>query len=112
MVVLLNCTRREARSAARRQGRARSIDLRTYGIGAQILRDLGVGKMRLMAAPRKMPSMAGFGLEVTGYAERPAAASAERCASGIVASRFNEEIAGELLERARAERASSGASAR
>ena len=48
----------------------RSMDLRSYGIGAQILRDLGVGKMRLMAAPRKMPSMAGFGLEVTGYAER------------------------------------------
>ncbi|MGH8728233.1 MAG: bifunctional 3,4-dihydroxy-2-butanone-4-phosphate synthase/GTP cyclohydrolase II [Burkholderiales bacterium] len=43
------------------------IDLRDYGIGAQILRDLGVGKMRLLAAPRKMPSMAGFGLQVTGY---------------------------------------------
>src|SRR5690606_4881564 len=50
----------------------RSVDLRLYGIGAQILRDLGVGRMRLMAAPRKMPSMAGFGLEVTGYAERRA----------------------------------------
>ena len=49
----------------------RSTDLRTYGIGAQILRDLGVGKMRLMAAPRKMPSMTGFGLEVTGYVESP-----------------------------------------
>jgi 3,4-dihydroxy 2-butanone 4-phosphate synthase/GTP cyclohydrolase II len=47
------------------------MDLRLYGIGAQILRDLGVGRMRLMAAPRKMPSMAGFGLEVTGYAELP-----------------------------------------
>jgi len=43
------------------------MDLRTYGIGAQILRDLGVGRMKLMANPRKMPSMAGFGLEVTGY---------------------------------------------
>lgn len=43
------------------------MDLRTYGIGAQILRDLGVGKMKLMANPRKMPSMAGFGLEVTGH---------------------------------------------
>jgi 3,4-dihydroxy 2-butanone 4-phosphate synthase/GTP cyclohydrolase II len=42
-------------------------DLRNYGIGAQILRDLGVGRMRLLAAPRKMPSMTGFGLEVTGY---------------------------------------------
>ena len=42
-------------------------DPRIYGIGAQILRNLGVGKMRLMASPRKMPSMTGFGLEVCGY---------------------------------------------
>jgi 3,4-dihydroxy 2-butanone 4-phosphate synthase/GTP cyclohydrolase II len=41
--------------------------LRTYGIGAQILRDLKVTKMRLMAKPRRMPSMAGFDLQVTGY---------------------------------------------
>ena len=47
------------------------LDLRNYGIGAQILRDLNVGRMRLLAKPRKMPSMAGFGLEITGYAERP-----------------------------------------
>lgn len=44
-------------------------ELRDYGIGAQILRDLGVRKMRLLAVPRKMPSMAGFGLEVTEYVE-------------------------------------------
>jgi 3,4-dihydroxy 2-butanone 4-phosphate synthase/GTP cyclohydrolase II len=43
--------------------------LRTYGIGAQILRDLGVTHMRLMAKPRRMPSMAGFDLQVTGYLE-------------------------------------------
>jgi len=42
-------------------------DPRIYGIGAQILRSLGVSKMRLMATPRKMPSMTGFGLEVCGY---------------------------------------------
>lgn len=41
--------------------------LRTYGIGAQILRDLGVGQMRLLARERKMPSMAGFSLTITGY---------------------------------------------
>lgn len=41
--------------------------LKDYGIGAQILRDLGVLKMRLLAEPRKMPSMAGFGLEVTEF---------------------------------------------
>jgi len=43
-------------------------DPRSYGIGAQILRDLNVGKMRLLATPHKMPSMVGFGLEVVGYA--------------------------------------------
>jgi 3,4-dihydroxy 2-butanone 4-phosphate synthase/GTP cyclohydrolase II len=43
-------------------------DPRSYGIGAQILRDLNVGKMRLIATPHKMPSMAGFGLEVVAYA--------------------------------------------
>ena len=42
-------------------------DARTYGTGAQILRDLGVSQMRLLAMPRKMPSLAGFGLEVLGY---------------------------------------------
>ncbi|HEY8070107.1 MAG TPA: bifunctional 3,4-dihydroxy-2-butanone-4-phosphate synthase/GTP cyclohydrolase II [Burkholderiales bacterium] len=75
VMVLLNCSQSDAALEARLAesrpaGGGRSMDLRTYGIGAQILRDLGVGKMRLMAAPRKMPSMAGFGLEVTGYAER------------------------------------------
>ncbi len=45
----------------------RQIDLRTYGIGAQILRDLGVVRMKLLGSPRRMPSMAGFGLEVTGF---------------------------------------------
>jgi 3,4-dihydroxy 2-butanone 4-phosphate synthase/GTP cyclohydrolase II len=79
VMVLMNCSQTggalEAQLAAgfshRRPARqGRSMDLRTYGIGAQILRDLGVGRMRLMAAPRKMPSMAGFGLEVTGYAQR------------------------------------------
>jgi len=53
-------------SARTRGGRA---DLRTYGIGAQILRDLHVGTMKLLAKPRKMPSMAGFGLQITGYLE-------------------------------------------
>ena len=44
-------------------------ELRTYGIGSQILLDLGVKKMKLLATPRKMPSMDGFGLEITGYLE-------------------------------------------
>jgi len=54
-------------SPARPHGEA--MDLRTYGIGAQILRDVGVRKMRLLAHPRRMPSMTGFDLEVTGFAE-------------------------------------------
>jgi 3,4-dihydroxy 2-butanone 4-phosphate synthase / GTP cyclohydrolase II len=62
VMVLMNCNQEGRPPQAER-----SIDLRLYGIGAQILRDLGVGKMRLMAAPRKMPSMTGFGLEVAGY---------------------------------------------
>ncbi len=48
-------------------------DLRTYGIGAQILRDLNVGQARLLARPRKMPSMTGFALTVTGYLTEPTA---------------------------------------
>ena len=44
--------------------------LKDYGIGAQILRDLGVTKMRLMAEPRKISSMAGFGLEVLAFVNK------------------------------------------
>jgi 3,4-dihydroxy 2-butanone 4-phosphate synthase/GTP cyclohydrolase II len=43
------------------------MDLRTYGIGAQILRELGIAKMKLLGSPRRMPSMTGYGLEVTGF---------------------------------------------
>lgn len=46
---------------------ARKWDPRLHGIGAQILRDLGVGKMRVMARPKRIPSMEGFGLEVVEY---------------------------------------------
>jgi 3,4-dihydroxy 2-butanone 4-phosphate synthase/GTP cyclohydrolase II len=49
------------------------MDLRTYGIGAQILQEVGVRKMKLLASPRKMPSMTGFDLEVTGYLAKPEA---------------------------------------
>jgi 3,4-dihydroxy 2-butanone 4-phosphate synthase/GTP cyclohydrolase II len=49
---------------------AHKMDLRTYGIGAQILRALNVGKMRVLAKPRRMPSMTGFDLEVVAYEEQ------------------------------------------
>ncbi len=45
----------------------RKWDSRLYGVGAQILNDLGVGKMKILSRLRKIPSMAGFGLEITGY---------------------------------------------
>ncbi|HZW13092.1 MAG TPA: bifunctional 3,4-dihydroxy-2-butanone-4-phosphate synthase/GTP cyclohydrolase II [Noviherbaspirillum sp.] len=82
VMVLLNCEESadqmfaqfEALSTPERrhQPRESRMDLRTYGIGAQILKDLGVGKMKLLASPRKMPSMTGFDLEVTGYQDKPA----------------------------------------
>ena len=47
----------------------KSTDLRNYGIGSQILVDIGVTKMKLLAAPRKMPSMTGYGLQVNEFIE-------------------------------------------
>jgi 3,4-dihydroxy 2-butanone 4-phosphate synthase/GTP cyclohydrolase II len=75
VAVLLNCGESGAELLAQFEGTARPaqapergrMDLRTYGVGAQILRDCGVHKMRLMGNPRRMPSMAGYGLEITGY---------------------------------------------
>jgi 3,4-dihydroxy 2-butanone 4-phosphate synthase/GTP cyclohydrolase II len=45
-------------------------------VGAQILRQCGVQKMRLMGSPRRMPSMAGYGLETVGYVSAISAVSA------------------------------------
>ncbi len=42
-------------------------DLRTYGLGAQILKSIGVKKMKVMSAPKKMHGLSGFGLEVVEY---------------------------------------------
>jgi 3,4-dihydroxy 2-butanone 4-phosphate synthase/GTP cyclohydrolase II len=47
----------------------RSRELRTYGIGAQIISDLGICKMRVLSAPWKFSGLAGFGLEVVEYIE-------------------------------------------
>jgi len=43
--------------------------LRTYGVGAQILTDLGVRRMRVLAAPMRMQGISGFGLEVVEYVQ-------------------------------------------
>jgi 3,4-dihydroxy 2-butanone 4-phosphate synthase / GTP cyclohydrolase II len=41
--------------------------LRTFGVGAQILKDLGVRRMRVLSAPKQMHGISAFGLEVEGY---------------------------------------------
>jgi len=79
VMVLLNCAESADQLAQRVASEAKPLaaakmELLTYGIGAQILRDLNVGKMRLMATPRKMPSMAGWDLEVTEYVQSKAGA--------------------------------------
>ncbi len=84
VLVMLNCTetaadllqRARAGSGPAQAGvegqhsrRIAGTDLRNYGIGAQILKDLGVRRMRVLSTPRRMPSMTGFDLEVTGFVE-------------------------------------------
>lgn len=86
VVVMLNCQGSEEKifeqfnlrsdqptDTEKPAGSDNRYDLRTYGIGAQILRDLDVAKARLLARPRKMPSMTGFALTVTGYLTEPTA---------------------------------------
>jgi 3,4-dihydroxy 2-butanone 4-phosphate synthase / GTP cyclohydrolase II len=41
--------------------------LRTYGVGAQILKDLGVRRMRVLSAPKQMHGISAFDLEIEGY---------------------------------------------
>jgi len=75
VAVLLNCGESAAQLLEQFEGTARAsqapergrMDLRTYGVGAQILRECGVHKMKLMGNPRRMPSMTGYGLEIVGY---------------------------------------------
>ena len=47
--------------------RAVEMELRTYGIGAHMLRDLGIGRMVVLGHPRRMPSMVGYDLHVAGF---------------------------------------------
>ncbi len=80
VAVLLNCGETAEQLLAQFEGTARSaqapergrMDLRTYGVGAQILRECGVQRMQLMGQPRRMPSMTGYGLEITGFIGRNA----------------------------------------
>ena len=79
VAVLLNCGESAAELLAQFEGTARPaqapergrMDLRSYGVGAQILRECGVHRMHLLGTPRRMPSMAaGYGLEITGYIQK------------------------------------------
>jgi 3,4-dihydroxy 2-butanone 4-phosphate synthase/GTP cyclohydrolase II len=75
VLVFLNCGESGEQLLAQFEGTARAshgpdrgrLDLRSYGIGAQILRECGVHKMKLLGTPRRMPSMTGYGLEIVGY---------------------------------------------
>ena len=75
VAVLLNCGESAEQLLAQFEGTAKPsqapergrMDLRTYGVGAQILRECGVQRMDLMGPPRRMPSMAGYGLEIVGH---------------------------------------------
>ncbi|MEZ5566242.1 MAG: 3,4-dihydroxy-2-butanone-4-phosphate synthase, partial [Gammaproteobacteria bacterium] len=72
---------RELREAFRSLGRSAGSEgpdrpaggqvLRNYGTGAQILRDLGVQRMRVLSAPKQMHALSGFGLEVVEYVDTP-----------------------------------------
>lgn len=59
--------RLKGHGAAAEDGPGGAAELRTYGVGAQILLDLGVTKMRVLSQPKKMLGISGFGLEVVEY---------------------------------------------
>ncbi len=68
---LLRRIQSEPEPAVSKGGDSReSRELRTYGIGAQIIADIGVKKMRVLSAPKRMTGLAGFGLEVVEYVEK------------------------------------------
>lgn len=74
VVVVLQQPERAAELIRRLQpGGARSAggvdEIRTYGLGSQIVADLGVGKMRVLSQPKKLPGMSGFGLEIVEYVQ-------------------------------------------
>lgn len=79
LVLVLGQQETDAQRLAHLEQRPKPIDktgdnavaseLRTYGIGAQIIVDLGVRKMQVLSAPKRFLGLAGFGLEVTGYCE-------------------------------------------
>eukprot|EP01035_Chromulina_nebulosa_P064500 gene64500-88223_t len=102
VAVLLNCGETAGELLAQFDGTARPaqapergrMDLRSYGIGAQILRECGVHKMNLLGTPRRMPSMAaGYGLEIAGANKgENTPLNGKGLRIGIVQARFNADI--------------------
>ncbi|MDQ2779989.1 MAG: bifunctional 3,4-dihydroxy-2-butanone-4-phosphate synthase/GTP cyclohydrolase II [Pseudomonadota bacterium] len=102
VAVLLNCSSSDAAALLPRllaqpgspkpPAPRSQMDLRTYGIGAQILRNLGVRRMRLLGSPRRMPSMAGYGLEITGF-DGAAEAAAPEPRLSVVSTRSSRKVA-------------------
>ena len=66
---LMDAVQSLGRDAAPPSPQAGAKVLRTYGIGAQILRDLGVSRMRVLSAPKQMHGLSGFDLEVVEYVD-------------------------------------------
>ncbi|HTJ17092.1 MAG TPA: bifunctional 3,4-dihydroxy-2-butanone-4-phosphate synthase/GTP cyclohydrolase II [Steroidobacteraceae bacterium] len=66
---LMDAVQSLGRDAAPPSPQAGAKVLRTYGIGAQILRDLGVTRMRVLSAPKQMHGLSGFDLEVVEYVD-------------------------------------------
>ena len=95
------------------------MDLRTHGIGAQILREVGDAHVKLMGRPRRMPSMAGYGLRSRPHHQRRQGIRKARKTMqyankgqnreisgvglhiGIVQARFNQDITDALADACR-----------
>ncbi len=75
---LLRLIQKEPEASVLSGGDSReSSELRTYGIGAQIIVDMGIRKMRVLSAPKRMTGLAGFGLEVVEYVESESAGASD-----------------------------------
>lgn len=66
---LISAVRQLGTSRKEPAGRRGDGVLRTYGVGSQILRDLGVTRMRVLSAPKQMHAISGFGLEIVAYVD-------------------------------------------
>jgi 3,4-dihydroxy 2-butanone 4-phosphate synthase/GTP cyclohydrolase II len=90
VAVLLNCGESAEQLLAQFESKPHAVqpaaphgpvDMRRYGIGAQILRDCGLRRMQVLGAPLRLPGMAGgYGLEVTGHLAQPGGADGKETA--------------------------------